>query len=342
MSAQGYDHRESLIDQIRTEIVKRRRFLLCSHARPDGDSIGSQLAMSFALRELGKDVHILNRDPAPAQLLGFPGVRDIVIGDRAQGQFDAAIVLECSDLGRTGVSGLEQYFIINIDHHPGNVMYGGINWFDENVAACGEMVFDVIEALGVRFTRDIATHIYLTLLTDTGGFHYSGISAKTFDICRRAVEAGVEPATLARAVFDNNSLGRLRLLGAVLNTMQLDPSGRLAIIYLDQAIAASAGATYDDTEGLINMPLTVKEVEAVAFFRKIEPDHCRVSLRSKGNIDVGAVAKSFGGGGHRNASGFTVIGSYETVRPVVSARVLEAIEADTTQNSNERVQNTAP
>ncbi|HEY7444225.1 MAG TPA: DHHA1 domain-containing protein, partial [Vicinamibacterales bacterium] len=247
-----------------------------------------------------------------------------------------------SDLGRTGVSGLEQYFIINIDHHPGNVMYGGINWFDENVAACGEMVFDVIEALGVRFTRDIATHIYLTLLTDTGGFHYSGISAKTFDICRRAVEAGVDPARLARAVFDNNSLGRLRLLGAVLNTMQLDPSGRLAIIYLDQAIAASAGATYDDTEGLINMPLTVKEVEAVAFFRKIEPDHCRVSLRSKGNIDVGAVAKSFGGGGHRNASGFTVIGSYETVRPVVSARVLEAIEADTTQNSNERVQNTAP
>jgi phosphoesterase RecJ-like protein len=342
MSVKGHDHREVLIDQIRTEILNRQRFLLCSHARPDGDSIGSQLAMAFALRELGKDVDILNRDPAPAQLLGFPGVEDIGIGDRAHGSYDAAIVLECSDLGRTGVAGLEQYFIINIDHHPGNVMYGGINWFDDSVAACGEMVFDVIEALGVGLTREIATHIYLTLLTDTGGFHYSGISAKTFEICRRAVEAGVEPATLARAVFDNNSLGRLRLLGAVLNTMELDPSGRLAVIYLDQAIAASAGATYDDTEGLINMPLTVKEVEAVAFFRKIEPDHYRVSLRSKGDIDVGAVAKGFGGGGHRNASGFTVMGSYETVRPVISARVIEAIEKDSLQQTDDRIQKTAP
>lgn len=325
------EQKSSILAAIRREILQRQRFLLSSHARPDGDSIGSQLAMAFALRSLGKQVRIVNHDVAPAQLLTFPGVGDIEITDRAEGDFDAAIVLECSDLGRTSVRGLDRYFIINIDHHPGNAMYGGINWFEQNVAACGEMVFDVIEALAVPLTRTIATHIYLTILTDTGGFHYSGLSARTFEICRRAVEAGVDPISIARAVFDSNSLGRLRLLGSVLNTMELDPSGRLAVLYLDPAKAAAAGATYEDTEGLINMPLTVREVEAVVFFKQIDPGQYRVSLRSKGNIDVAEVAKAFGGGGHRNASGFTAVGTYDMVRPLVTSRVLAAIERGASQ-----------
>jgi phosphoesterase RecJ-like protein len=324
-----------MLEAIRREILQRQRFLLSSHARPDGDSIGSQLAMAFALQSLGKQVRIVNHDPAPAALLALPGVRDIEIADRVEGDFDAAMVLECSDLGRTGLVGLDRYFIINIDHHPGNSMYGGINWFDQHVAACGEMVFDVIEALGVPLTRNIATHIYLTILTDTGGFHFSGLSARTFEICRRAVEAGVDPTSIARAVFDSNSLGRLRLLGSVLDTMELDPSGRLAVLYLDHAKAAAVGAAYDDTEGLINVPLTVREVEAAAFFRQIDAGHYRVSLRSKGDIDVGEVAKAFGGGGHKNASGFTAVGTYDIVRPLVMSRVLEAIERGTVAGRQE-------
>jgi len=320
------EQKSRILEAIRNEILQRQRFVVSSHARPDGDAIGSQLAMTFALRSLGKQVRIINHDVAPAPLLVFPGVRDIEIADRAEGDFDAAIILECSDLARTGVSGLDRYFIINIDHHPGNAMYGGINWFDDGVAACGEMVFDVIDALGVPLTRSIATHIYLAILTDTGGFHYSGLSARTFEICRRAVEAGVDAASIARAVFDSNSLGRLKLLGSVLNTMELDPTGRLAVLYLDHARTAALGATYDDTEGLINMPLTVREVEAVAFFKQIDAASYRVSLRSKGSIDVSEVAKWFGGGGHRNASGFTAVGTYDTVRPLVVDRVLAAIE----------------
>ena len=320
------EQKASILEAIRREILTRQRFLLSSHARPDGDAIGSQLAMAFALRSLGKQVHIVNHDVAPAHLLTFPGVRDIEIADHADGDFDAAIILECNDLGRTGITGLDRYFIINIDHHPGNAMYGGVNWFDQSVAACGEMVFDVIEALGVPLAYNIATHIYLTILSDTGGFHYSGLSARTFEICRRAVEAGVDPTSIARAVFDSNSLGRLRLLGGVLNTMELDRSGRLAVLYLDHAKTAAAGATYDDTEGLINVPLSVREVEAVVFFKQIDSGHYRISLRSKGSIDVGEVAKAFGGGGHRNASGFTAVGTYDVVRPLVMDRVLAAIE----------------
>ena len=319
------DKKSGILKAICAEILSRHRFLISSHARPDGDSIGSQIAMASALRALGKEARIVNHDLAPAPLLAFPAVGDIEIADQVAGNFDAAIIFECSAPARTGVSGLDRYFIINIDHHLGNTAYGGINWFDERVASCGEMVFDVIEALGVPLNRTIATHIYLTILTDTGGFHYSGISARTFDICRQAIEAGVEPVWVARALFDNNSLGRLKLVGFVLNAMELDPSGRLAILYLDPATAAAVGASYDDTEGLINMPLTVKEVEAVAFFKQIAADEYRVSLRSKGDVDVRQVATSFGGGGHKNAAGCTLTGSYDVVRPLVVNQVLAAL-----------------
>lgn len=300
--------------------------MLSSHARPDGDSIGSQLALAFALRALGKDVRLINHDPPPASFLALPGARDIEVAGRVEHEFDAAVVLECSDLGRTGVDGLDRAPVINIDHHPGNRMYGAINWFDETVSACGEMVFDVIEALGVPLSADMATHVYVAILTDTGGFHFSGITARTFDVCRRLVEAGAQPVAIARTVYDNNGLGRVRLLGRLLTAMELAADGRLALLYMDRAIAGAAGATDDDTDGIINVPLTVGQIDAVAFFRPAEPGRCRVSLRSKGTVDVGAVAREFGGGGHTNAAGCSLDGDYPDVRPLVESRLTAAIE----------------
>jgi phosphoesterase RecJ-like protein len=170
-------------------------------------------------------------------------------------------------------------------------------------------------------TKTIATHIYVGILTDTGSFHYSTISARTFDICRVLVEAGVEPPRVARAVFDSNTLGRLRLFGAVLSAIELEQNGHLALMRVDEAMVSRAGGTYDDTEGLINLPLTVKEIQASVFFKELNASSYRVSLRSKGSIDVASVAKHFGGGGHRNAAGCTVPGDYATAR----AAVLEAI-----------------
>ncbi len=275
------------LQQIRDEVLRRQRFLLTSHLKPDGDSIGSQMAMAYALRALGKDVRVVNCDPALPALQTFPGVSEIEIADHVEGDYDAVIVMECSDLARTGVSGLERYFIVNVDHHPGNAMYGAVNWFDAGAAACGEMVFDVIGCLGVPLTREIATHIYVAILTDTGSFHHSGISPRTFDICRQTLEAGIDPVAIARSVFDTNSIGRLRLFGAVLGAVEIDASGRLAAICLNRAMARASGGTYDDIEGLINMPLTVKEIQVVVFFKEWEPNEYRVSLRSKGSIDVG-------------------------------------------------------
>ena len=307
-------------------IRSRQRFVISSHARPDGDSIGSQLAMAFALRALGKHVEVVNQDAAPAPLMAFPGVPSIQVAERVDGGFDAAIIMECSELKRTGVEGFDQYFVINIDHHPGNADYGAINWFDGSAAACAEMVFDLIRALDVPLSVEIATHVYMGILTDTGSFHYSSISSRTFDICRQLVDAGVDPPQVARSIFDSNTLGRLKLFGAVLSSIALEHDGRLAVVCVDRAMAAAAGGTYDDTEGLINLPLTVREIQAAVFFKEIDRHDYRVSMRSKGDIDLCAVAKKFGGGGHKNASGCSVTGRYDEVRARVVAEVTAAIE----------------
>jgi len=313
---------QSIVDVVRS----RERFVISSHARPDGDSIGSQLAMAYALRALGKHVVIVNSDPAPAPLQQFPGVDDIVLAPKVDGAFDAAIIMECGDLARTGVEGLDRFFVINIDHHPDNTSYGAINWFDAGAAACGEMVFDLVNALGIRLSVNIATHIYVAILTDTGSFHYSNISPRTFDICREALEAGVDPVRVARNVYDSNNMGRLKLFGAVLSAMQIDATGRIAIVYLDHEMARSAGGTYEDTEGLINLPLTVKEIQAVVFFKQIEGEQYRISMRSKGDVDVSQVAKEFGGGGHKNAAGCTVTGGIDKLQKEFVAKIEQAID----------------
>ena len=320
---------QDVLGQICGEIHRRHSFLITSHARPDGDSIGSQLAMAFALDALGKRVRIINADAAPDHYREFPGLDRIELLPEvpAEATADAVIVMECSDLKRTGVAGFDGRYIINIDHHVGNKMYGALNWFDETAAACGEMVFDLIQALGVPLTPEIATHIYLAILTDTGSFHHSNITPRTFDICRQTVEAGVNPAAMARRVFDSNSFGKLKLIGALLDSMQLVDEGRLAVLYMDDAMLAACGCTYNDTEGVINLPLTAREIQAVVFFKASSSGDVRVSMRSKYDVDVRMVANQFGGGGHKNAAGFTVIGSLNEVRPVILEKLVQAIRA---------------
>jgi phosphoesterase RecJ-like protein len=320
------DAANAAIRRISDEILRRQRFLLTSHARPDGDSIGSQLAMAFALDALGKSVRIVNADPAPDHYQDFPGMDRIEIASDVDATVDAVIVMECSDLSRTGLGGLDDHFLINIDHHAGNRMYGAVNWHDESAAACGEMVFDIIRELRVPLGLEIATHIYLAILTDTGSFHHSNITPRTFDICRQTVEAGVNPAAMARRVFDSNSFGKLKLIGALLDSMELADEGRLAILYMDEAMLLACGCTHNDTEGLINLPLTAREIQAVVFFKVGPAGEVRVSMRSKYDVDVRSVASVFGGGGHKNASGFTVTEPLDQVRPRIIQLIVDAIE----------------
>lgn len=306
-------------------IRERRSFILTSHARPDGDAVGSQLALAFALDRLGKTVRLVDRDPVPAPYLPFPGTDRIEIAAATDAAADAVIVMECSDLSRPDVAGLDRYFVINVDHHLGNRMYGDVNWFDGSAAACGEMVADIIDALGVPWTIEIASHLYLAIATDTGGFRYGPMSARTFEICRRIAEAGVDAAALSRQIFDSFSVGRVKLTGALLNAMTLHHGNRLAILSFDDALLAACGAVPDDTEGLVNMPLAAREVQSSALIKGQADGSSRVSLRSKGAVDVRAVVTRWGGGGHKNAAGCTMTGSLEEIRSLLIGAIGEQL-----------------
>jgi phosphoesterase RecJ-like protein len=233
-------------------------------------------------------------------------------------------VLECSDLSRPEIGGLDAYYVINVDHHEGNRMYGALNWFDASAAACGELVAEIIDVLGISWTVDIASHIYLAIATDTGGLRYGSISERTFELCRRVAATGVETAKLSRQIFDSFSLGRVRITGALLSAMTLHHGNRVATLSLDDDLLKRAGATVDDTEGLVNLPLAAREIVAVAMLKRQGDKVFRVSLRSKGAVDVGRVASRWGGGGHHNAAGCTVEGSEADVR----AALIDAIERE--------------
>ena len=314
------------LSRIRDALLPRHSFLLTSHAHPDGDSLGSQLALASALRQLGKQVRIINSDPAPALYAFLPDVSTIEIAASVEVEdpFDAVVVLECSTLSRPGVAKLEGPLLINIDHHAGNAMYGDINWHDVSACACAEMVFELIEALGAPLTPAIATHVYVAILTDTGSFRHANITARTFEICRRVAEAGIDVAGVAAQVYNNGSLGRVRLTGMLLDRMQLEHDRRIAVLTVNDAILAEAGCDLDDLEGIVNLPLAARDVRAVIFLK--ETDDClRVSLRSKDAVDVRRVAVSFGGGGHLNAAGFTVEHPTPDTRRRTVAHVATAI-----------------
>jgi len=314
------------LDAVVAAIRERQSFILTSHAKPDGDAVGSCLALALALESLGKQVTVIFKDAAPEPYRGFPGMDRITIADRVSAPADAAVLLECSELDRPGVAGLEQYFVVNVDHHLGNTLYGQVNWFDGSIAACGEMVGDIIDALGVPWTREIASHLYLAISTDTGGFRYGAIRAKTFDTCRRIVEAGVDAAALSRQIFDSYSIGRVKLTGAMLDAMTLHHDRRLAVLAFDEVLLNACGATIDDTEGLVNIPLSAREVTAVALFKRQDAKTFRLSLRSKGLVDVREVAALWQGGGHRNAAGCTVVGEFNEVRDAIVLAMSRAID----------------
>jgi phosphoesterase RecJ-like protein len=281
--------------------------------------------MAAALRLRGRQVRTLCSDPAPAAFLAFPRMDTLEIVSDVDASLATVIVMESGALRRTGITGLERAStIVNIDHHLGNTGYGTVNWFDEGAAACVELVADAIDAIDVAWTSEIATYLYLGLNTDTGSFRHSHISARSFELARRCVLAGADPVRIGQIAYDSFSLGRVRLIGELLHGMQLEAGG-LAVLTLTPDVHARAGSSPDETEGLINIPFTAQDVRAVCLLRSDEGDVTRVSLRSKGTVDVRAVAQRFGGGGHMNASGFTSTDTMDAVRAALLPLLRDAL-----------------
>jgi bifunctional oligoribonuclease and PAP phosphatase NrnA len=295
-----------MLGEVLKHIEQRNRFLLTSHARPDGDAIGSALACSQILRAMGKEAEVVLRDGVPRIYRPLPFAETVVQAERVNGKYEAAIVLECDSIQRTRLEGLESHFLINIDHHLSGRPFAQVNWIDPKAVATAEMVYRLAREAGVRISPEIATCLYTAVLTDTGSFMFEGTNEHTFALARELVLAGADPARCARNVYFGHSTAKLRLLGAALSNLHRE--GPLVWISVTCEQMKQAGAKEEDCEGLVNYALSIHDVEVAAFFRELEDGRYRVSLRSKGKLNVANVAAQFGGGGHECASGCSLDG----------------------------------
>ncbi|PYP90520.1 MAG: bifunctional oligoribonuclease/PAP phosphatase NrnA [Candidatus Angelobacter sp. Gp1-AA117] len=294
------------LEQVLHHVEQRRKFVLTSHARPDGDAIGSLLALSGILQKMGKSAEIVMSDYVPVIYKPLPFSDTIVHALQVNGKYEAAIILECDSVQRTRIQGLEQHFLINIDHHHSSKPFANVNWIDTSACATAEMIFRLAIAAGVQITPEIATCLYTAVLTDTGSFCYAPTNAHTFDLARRLVEHGADPARVAQNVYFSNPTSKMRLLGAALSTLHRE--GPITWMTVTREDMDRCGALEEDCEGLVNYALGIAGVEVAMFFREIADHRVRVSIRSKGAINVATVAEAFGGGGHECASGFSVEG----------------------------------
>jgi phosphoesterase RecJ-like protein len=306
-----------MLRDVLRQIEQRERFVLTSHARPDGDAVGSALACCQVLRSMGKQADVVLHDGVPRIYRSLPFADEVVQANAVQGNYEAAIILECDSIHRTRLEGLENRFLINIDHHATGRPFAHVNWIDPLAVATAEMVFRLAREAGVKLSPGIATCLYTALMTDTGSFMFQGTNENTFALARELVLAGADPAHCARSIYFAHSGAKLRLLGEALRN--LNQEDHLGWVWVTQQQMERSGAREEDCEGLVNYVLSIGDVEVAAFFRELPDGRFRVSLRSKGKLNVARVAESFGGGGHECAGGCAVDGPLaEAVRQVLS------------------------
>ncbi len=292
--------------QVLDHIQQRKHFLVTSHTRPDGDAVGSSLAMAQVLRKMGKSAEVILGDTVPVIYKPLPHAETIQHAARVNGKYDAAIILECDSIVRTRLQGLEHHFLINIDHHASSKPFAHVNWIDPSACAVAEMVFRLAQAAGVKITPDIATCLYTAVLTDTGAFSYAPTNAHTFELAKRLVEHGADPVKIAQSIYFSSPTSKMRLLGAALSNLHRE--GAMTWMSVTREDMDRSGALEEDCEGLVNYALGIAGVEVAVFFRETGGDRIRVSIRSKGALDVAEIAGKFGGGGHECASGFSTAG----------------------------------
>ena len=303
------------LQQVVQEIARRKSFVVTSHARPDGDAVGSSLALVQILRELGKSAEVVLADNVPVLYQPLPLADSVLHSSSVNGHYDAGIILECDGPQRSRLGGLENYFLISIDHHASSKPWANVNWIDPCACAVGEMVYRLALAAGAGITPEIATCLYAAVLTDTGSFSYSSTNAHTFSLAKELVEYGARPAEIAHNVYYSSPLAKMRLLGIALNNLQHENG--VTWMHVSRHDMDHVGAIDEDCEGLVNYALGIAGVEVAVFFRELSNERIRVSIRSKGAVNVAAIAEKFGGGGHECAAGFSVPGTVDTATQTV-------------------------
>ena len=314
-----------MLSQVVELIEKKQKFGITTHIKPDGDGVGSSLGLCWLLQSLGKSAEVLVHGDIPVAYRSLPGADQIRDVDSIDAKYDAVFVIECSDLERPGIHGLNNEFTVNIDHHATSEHFGTINWIDSTASAVGEMIYNLCKAIGGKITPEIAECVYMALVTDTGSFHFSNTTDRTLKVASELVKAGVKPAEVSEAVYNNYPWSRIELMRQVLDTVKRDESGQVASLRQTLKMREVAGAVDGDNNGFVNIPLSAREVLAVVYMREVGNDQYRVSLRSKGDINVARVAEKYGGGGHRNAAGLRIEGSWDEKERELVAAVREAV-----------------
>lgn len=304
--------------------------LLATHIRPDGDALGAMIAMGLALTSLGKHITYYNESKTPAGYRFLPSIEFIEhdIGTDAIRHFDTLMVLDCGDIQRIGkLASIAQRIpvIINIDHHLTNTRFGTWQLIDSSACSTAEIVYKLIKEMGVDITSDMAVAIYTGILTDTGSFRFSNTNKAAFSICHEMIDRGVDPSKVAENVFGTYSLERIKLLNKVLDSIEVSENGKISVMTLTQSMIQDTGAVSvsdNDISNFINYATHIEDVKIAALIREgksgnskpetVNPFH--ISLRSDGTIDVSVIASAFGGGGHMNAAGFTIVAPLSSVK----------------------------
>lgn len=310
-----------------------KHVVLVTHIKPDGDALGSLFGLADVLRAMGKKVFCFLEEEVPPLYRFLPGRRQAETSFAAVEDFvrmadgDVLVIaLDCGDMKRLGTYGPRLRAIhpfMVIDHHRGNNGFGDVDWIEPHRSSTGEMIFDLVDTMGVGLSGNAATCLYTAIITDTGSFRYASTSSHTYRIAARLVEYGAQPGEINEKLYDSYPLKRLQLMQQVLTTLQMFAEDRIGVISVSREMLELTGASLDDTENFINLPRAVETVE-VAVFLKEGKNMVSVSLRSRGGCDVSLVAARFGGGGHALASGFR---KNDTTLAEVRSQVLQALIA---------------
>jgi phosphoesterase RecJ-like protein len=318
--------------QISELLRSQNTFLVLTHYRPDGDAVGSQLALLLLLQDLGKTVEAWNDDEVPGKFRFLPH-SDLIARPSAEPKdFDVVIAIDTSTWQRVGTAAQRirsRKHFINIDHHVSNEMFADINWVVPEAPASGQIAFDLIKSGGFTLTPEIATCLFAAISTDTGSFSYNNTTAASLRVAAELVDTGINVGEICRHVYESYPYGRLMLLQKVLARLQLADQKRIAYMWITNSMFGESGAKREDTEGLIDYARAIQGVVVALLFEEtVEPGKFRISLRSKHpKLDVNAIARRFGGGGHREAAGARISGEAHEIERNVLAAVSEALAA---------------
>ncbi|MCK5595295.1 bifunctional oligoribonuclease/PAP phosphatase NrnA [bacterium] len=316
------------MDRIAEQIARHKKFLITTHVYPDGDAVGSQIALFILLKRMGKEVKLINSFPLPARYKFLPNSGLIKHNINATlPNSELAFVLDVGSKGRLGnmrehINNIKT--VINIDHHLGNDCFGTINWIDSRMSSVGELIFHLYKHMKLEIRKPEAICLYTAIVTDTGSFQYSNTSVETHLAVSELLKTGIDHTWICNQIYKNIPVSKLKLLQLALETLSFDAKGKIGYMFITSDMYSKARATEEDSEEIVEYARNVKGVEVGILFKQHSKGNIKISFRSRSKIDVRKIASKFGGGGHHNAAACTVNGELKVVlKNIMRATILE-------------------